>query len=141
MSMWRSIGDDANEKSQKGTVVPFGGLYSSGMVLSDATSISTQINYNKSLGERHFFNLNIGQEASSTIYKGTEGWMAPGYNHEQGRTFIQLPSLFVYAYDPSQQIYAYLNMINWLSDKSNTNNLLASHDIYPDITDSQSNTL
>lgn len=24
MSMWRSIGDDANEKSQKGTVVPFG---------------------------------------------------------------------------------------------------------------------
>lgn len=132
MSMWRSIGDDANEKSQKGTVVPFGGLYSSGMVLSDATSISTQINYNKSLGERHFFNLNIGQEASSTIYKGTEGWMAPGYNHEQGRSFIKIPTFFM----PDIDKLDYPYMLRWLTAEG-----IGGTNVYPKITDRVKNVM
>ena len=133
--------DKKDENVLQFSMLPFGGLYKSGTTSSESYTLTTQVNYGKSVGEKHHFNINLGHEVISTSYKGASGWEAPGYNHEQGRTFIKLPSLFVYAYDPSQQIYAYLNMINWLSDKSNTNNLLASHDIYPDITDSQSNTL
>ncbi len=126
MSMWRSIGDDADEESKKGTVVPFGGLYSSGMVLSEATSILTQINYNKSFGERHFFNLNIGQEASSTIYKGAEGWMAPGYNHEQGRSFIKIPTFLMTEIDDLK----YPFMLRWLADGG-----VGGASVYPTVTD------
>ena len=130
MSMWRSEGEDADEDSKKGAMVPFGGLYSSGSVLSQATSISTQINYNKSVGEQHYFNLNIGQEASSTIYKGTEGWTAPGYNHEQGRSFIKIPSFLMTEVDKLK----YPFMLHWLS-------VGGVSSIYPTITDRVTNVM
>ncbi|MDE6451040.1 MAG: hypothetical protein K2L23_01880, partial [Odoribacter sp.] len=130
MSMWRSLGEDADERSQKAALVPFGGLYSSGMVLSEATSISTQINYNKSFGERHFFNLNIGQEASSTGYKGAESWLAPGYNHEQGRSFIKISPIWMPETADEQD---YPLMLNWLATGTTS--------IYPKITDRVKNVM
>lgn len=132
MAIWRSydnVADRDEEALKKRAMVPFGGLYSSGNTLSEAISISTQINYNKSFGEKHFFNLNIGQEASSTTYKGATGWMAPGYNHEQGRSFITIPHFYATEIDKLKYPY----MLHWLSDGVNGFN------VYPTVTDSRSN--
>lgn len=135
------IEDKDDDKILQYSMLPFGGLYKAGTTSSEAYTLTTQINYSKSLAEVHHFNLNLGHEVTSTTYEGASGWEAPGYNHEQGRSFIKLPGLYVPGYTAEKLTYAYLNMINWLSDKSNTNNLLASHDIYPTITDSKSNTI
>lgn len=132
MAIWRSyyyVSDRDEEALRKRAMVPFGGLYSSDNTLSEAISISTQINYNKSFKEKHFFNLNIGQEASSTTYKGQTGWMAPGYNHEQGRSFITVPRFYTTEIDKLKYPY----MLHWLSDGVNGFN------VYPTITDRRSN--
>jgi len=121
------------------SMLPFGGLYKSGTTSSEAYTLTTQVNYNKSVSEVHHFNINLGHEATSTSYEGASGWEAPGYNHDQGRSFIKLPAFYVSLDNSQSQTYAYLNMLNWLTDRST--NVLPGHNIYPTITDSKSNTL
>ncbi len=135
------IEDKDDDKILQYSMLPFGGLYKTGTTSSEAYTLTTQINYSKSLAEVHYFNVNLGHEVTSTKYEGASGWEAPGYNHEQGRSFIKLPYLRISKYNLNKLNYAYLNMINWLSDNSNANNLLANHDIYPTIIDSKSNTI
>lgn len=135
----RTYGDiaDRNEREMKGqAIVPFGGIYSNGSTSSEALSVTTQVNYNKSVAEKHHFNLNIGQEANTTSYTGASGWMAPGYNHEQGRSFMKLPAFW----DKTSE-YPYPNMVNWLAETSGVYVNFNGNDIYPRITDRKTNTL
>lgn len=92
-----------------------------------------QLNMSKVLWDKHVFNLNLGYEVNSVKYEGSDGWMSPGYNHSQGRSFIELPRFSV----PSTGIiegYGYNNMLSWLSTSG-------SMDIYPTITDQLKNSL
>lgn len=118
--------------------LPFGGVYSGGMVSQDNYSITNQLNYRERIGN-HSFNLNLGQEARSIKYWGATGFTVPGYNHYQGRGFIALdyPRL---AIDNVNNItytnfgnYDYDNMINWLTNKP------GSMSVYPNITDKTQN--
>ncbi|MFR3328591.1 MAG: SusC/RagA family TonB-linked outer membrane protein [Odoribacter splanchnicus] len=133
MATWRTyedITDRDEEEMKKRARVPFGGIYSAGNTSQEAVSISTQINFNKSIAGHHHFNLNLGQEASSTSYDGAENWMAPGYNHEQGRSFIAIPDFYM-TDDLSELKYPY--MLQWFCDGSNGFN------VYPTVTDRVSN--
>lgn len=117
--------------------LPFGGVYSGGMVSQDTYSITNQLNYRERIGN-HSFNLNLGQEARSIQYLGATGFTVPGYNHYQGRGFIALkqPSLFNDTDADRQYLdfanYDYDNMINWLTTKGGLS-------IYPTITDKTQN--
>lgn len=117
-----------------GSSVPFGGVYSAGMMSQKAYTFRNQLNFNKKFGDSHVFNANLGQEMNSTQYWGATGFTVPGYNHSQGRGFIQLPSLSPVqsgGYDFANYPYDY--MITWL-----TNNA-GSQSVYPAITDRISN--
>ncbi|MEN8251897.1 MAG: TonB-dependent receptor plug domain-containing protein, partial [Bacteroidota bacterium] len=123
------INDVANDAS-----VPFGGLYSNGMVTQDAFSITNNLNFNKVI-DKHVINVYLAQEARSTTYWGVSGWMAPGYNNSQGRSFIVLPQI-VHLPEPiglDVSNYDYKNMISWLTSGSSS--------IYPTITDRINNSL
>lgn len=118
---------DQFEKMVQSTVdanafVPFGGVYSGGMVSQTNYVLRNQLNYSKSLTGGHVFNFNLGQEANSTKYWGAQGFTTPGYNHSQGRSFIKLPES------------GYDNMISWLS-------IGGLKSIYPTITDRIQNSL
>lgn len=135
MATWRTyenITDRDEEAIRKRARVPFGGIYSGGNTSQEAVSISTQINFNKSIAEHHHFNLNIGQEASSTSYDGAENWMAPGYNHEQGRSFIAIPDFYMNSNTNIKDL-KYPYMLQWFCDGS------YGFNVYPTITDRVSN--
>ena len=53
--------------------------------------VRNQINYNFTIKEDHNFNLDIGQEAKSTVYKGTQSGEFPGYMQDDGKTFTYFP--------------------------------------------------
>lgn len=132
MAVWRTYEDikDRDEEAMRGNSrVPFGGIYSGGYTSQEAISISTQINYNKSIAEYHHFNVNIGQEASSTAYNGAEDWSAPGYNHEQGRSFISIPHF----YDTDVDNLKYPYMLQWFCNGD------YGFSVYPTITDRVAN--
>ncbi len=112
--------------------VPFGGLYSGGMTSQKSYTITNQLNYRKMLDDVHVFNLNIGQEASSTMYWGSNGWLSPGYNHRQGRSFIALPDLPNMSNPENIVEYQYKKMLEWLTQDG-------ARDIYPSITDKTNN--
>ena len=113
--------------------LPFGGLYSTGFTSQSSYTLRLQLNLNKVVFENHAFNLNLGYEANSVKYKGANGTTVPGYNHSQGRSFIQLPR---YTINTSGEItsFGYANMLDWLTGDG-------SYDIYPEITDRLSNKL
>ncbi|MEN8155474.1 MAG: SusC/RagA family TonB-linked outer membrane protein [Bacteroidota bacterium] len=114
--------------------VPFGGLYSGGMVTQDAFSITNKLNYRKIIKSDHAINLHLAQEVRSTKYWGVSNWMAPGYNHSQGRSFIMLPRIEMVPHvGLDVNSYDYKNMISWMTSSSS--------DIYPSITDKISNSL
>lgn len=102
--------------------VPFGGVYNGGMVSQTNYLLRNQLNYSKSLTGGHVFNINLGQEVNSTKYWGAQGFTVPGYNHSQGRSFIEIP------------VSGYENMITWLSTDG-------SNSVYPSITDKIQNSL
>ncbi len=112
--------------------VPFGGIYSGGSTSQKSTSITNQLNFNKVINEKHVLNVNLGQEARSVKYDGASGWTAPGYNHAQGRSFIQLPSVTA-STDGAKVADGYMNMITWLTENDGSS--------YPSITDRLSNTI
>lgn len=121
------------------SMVPFGGVYNGGMVNQDYYSITNQLNYNKSINNRHVINVNLGQEARSTKYWGATGFTVPGYNHFQGRGFVALPAPSFTVDDNSNTVlnfadYNYDAMINWLTTRGNLN-------VYPKITDRTINNL
>lgn len=126
--------DDAvAEWVKKYAMAPFGGIYSGAMTSQRSLRAQTQLNLSKVLAERHVFNLNLGYEASSARYKGSNGWQSPGYNHTQGRSFIALPA---FTPPPSYDVsdYEYVNMIRWLTSGS-------AMDIYPSVVDRLTNQL
>lgn len=102
--------------------VPFGGVYTGGMISQSNTVFRNQLNYSKTLNGGHVFNVNLGIEANSTKYWGAQGFTVPGYDHSQGRSFIQLP------------VTGYDNMISWLTTGT-------SNSVYPNITDRIQNSL
>lgn len=117
----------------KNATVPFGGLYSSGHTSQRSYSIKLQLNLNKVLWEQHAFNLNLGYEVNSVKYLGVNGYLTPGYNHLQGRSFITLPNYQMNA-DGTLKEFGYLAMLGWLTGQKGS-------DIYPTITDRLSNKL
>lgn len=125
-----------DERVNNNGLLPFGGVYTGGMVNQDTYSITNQLNYNTLLGGKHSINVNLGQEARSINYWGATGFTVPGYNHYQGRGFVALPSPGVVSVDGVSTIdfseYDYDNMINWLTTKGGLN-------VYPNITDRVNN--
>lgn len=119
---------------KKYSLVPFGGIYSGGQTSQEAMSIRNQLNLIKTLNEKHVFNLNLAQEASSTVYKGADNWEAPGYNHEQGRSFIRLTDFFSSSGQTSGiEDFLYQSMAKWFTTQARP------HSIYPTITDRTTN--
>jgi len=112
-------------------MLPFGGVYSGGMVSQDTYSITNQLNYNV-LINNHSFNVNLGQEARSVNYWGATGFTVPGYNHYQGRGFVALPYPTTIIDESGDSVYE--NMINWLTTKGGLS-------IYPSITDRVANSM
>ncbi|MCH4551458.1 SusC/RagA family TonB-linked outer membrane protein [Aestuariibaculum lutulentum] len=132
--------DLLDERVDRYSTLPFGGVYSGGMVSQDSYSITNQLNYKTYLDEdnKHNINLNLGQEARSVNYWGATGFTVPGYNHYQGRGFISLPRVGVTTNDDGQSIinyegYDYDAMINWLTTDGQS--------VYPSITDRVQNTM
>lgn len=114
-------------------MIPFGGLYSGSMTDQSAYMGQLQLNLTKNIGN-HSFNLNLGGEFNSINYEGSNGWEAPGYNHEQGRSFIKIPRFTVNPVDYQMINFGYTHMVNWLVGE-------AEHDIYPSIIDRKSNSV
>ncbi len=116
-------------------MVPFGGLYGSGVLSQDAYTVRNQVNYNKVINSKHVINVNVGQEARSTKYHGSQGWLSPGFNYSQGWSFVELPDVgYVAGTGLDLANYNYQYMINWLTGDG-------SYDIYPTIVDRVKNTL
>ncbi|MEH0157704.1 SusC/RagA family TonB-linked outer membrane protein [Limibacter armeniacum] len=117
------------------STVPFGGIYSGGMVSQDTYTITNQLNFHKQYG-KHAINVNLGQEARSINYWGATGFTSPGYNHYQGRGFVAIPTVSYYrGVDQSGldfSTYDYDGMINWLTGNN-------GYDVYPTITDKTQN--
>ena len=127
------VEDKIDELVNTSASVPFGGLYSSGYTSQRSYSLKLQLNLNKVMWEKHAFNLNLGYEVNSVKYKGVNGMTVPGYNHLQGRSFIQLPSYSMNT-DGTLREFGYTNMLSWLANKG-------GRSIYPTITDRLSNKL
>ena len=113
--------------------VPFGGLYSTGYTSQRSYTMKLQLNLNKVMWEQHSFNLNLGYEVNSVKYKGVSGYTTPGYNHLQGRSFIELPRYSMNT-DGTLKEFGYTAMLKWLTGQG-------SLDIYPSITDKLNNKL
>lgn len=119
---------------KKYSMVPFGGIYSGGMTTSRSFRGQAQLNLSKSIDVDHIFNLNLGYEVNSNLYKGSTGWSAPGYDHEQGRGFISLPTFSLGIDGTGLKDYGYAYMMNWLTSGG-------GYDLYPTITDKMANSL
>ncbi|MFV0566316.1 MAG: SusC/RagA family TonB-linked outer membrane protein [Flavobacteriaceae bacterium] len=118
--------------------LPFGGVYSGGMVSQDTYAVTNQLNYRTMFGKKHAFNVNLGQEVRSVNYWGATGFTVPGYNHYQGRGFIALPSPSIMASDAGSiynfDDYDYDAMFDWLTTRGGVS-------VYPTITDRLTNTM
>lgn len=105
-----------------------GGIYSNGMMNQYDWTVRNQINYNFTLNEKHNFNIDLGQEAKSTIYKGSQGSVFPGYMPEEGKTFTMFPMI------SAGDVYEYPVAIRkWF--------LSSSDGVFPVITDRRENSL
>ncbi|WP_066220090.1 SusC/RagA family TonB-linked outer membrane protein [Formosa haliotis] len=118
--------------------LPFGGVYTGGMVSQDTYAITNQLNYNLRL-DKHVFNINLGQEARSINYWGATGFSVPGYNHYQGRGFVALPNVGTTTNDAGDSVlnfdnYDYDAMIEWLTTDGGVS-------VYPSITDRVTNNM
>lgn len=127
------VEDAIADAINKNSTVPFGGLYSTGHTSQRSYTMKLQLNLNKVMWEQHAFNLNLGYEVNSVKYLGVSGYTTPGYNHLQGRSFIELPRYQINT-DGSLKEFGYTAMLQWLTGQGNL-------DIYPTITDRLSNKL
>jgi len=125
------IEDHIDENVDELASVPFGGLYSGGMVSQNSYAITNQLNYNKVLNDKHVVNFNLAQEARSIKYWGATGFTVPGYSHDNGRRFVYLPQLRTSSGSFDFESYPYDNMINWFSKGQ----------LYPSITDRTTNSM
>ncbi|MGJ5642394.1 SusC/RagA family TonB-linked outer membrane protein [Formosa sp. S-31] len=130
--------DLIQERVDLNSQLPFGGVYSGGMVSQDTYAITNQLNYNLRKN-RHSFNVNLGQEARSINYWGVTGFSVPGYNHYQGRGFIALPRLTGTTTEDGDSIkdyasYDYDAMMDWLTTDGGLS-------VYPTITDRVTNSM
>ncbi len=128
--------DLVEQNLNEASTVPFGGIYSGGMVSQDTYSLRNQLNYNKVFDEKHVFNFNLGHEVRSAQYWGATGFTVPGYNHYQGRGFITLPetSFSQETRELNFTDYDYEYAIRWLTNDG-------SQTVYPTITDRTQNTV
>lgn len=136
MRTYDAFEDMVQQHVDNNASVPFGGIYSGGMVSQDTYTVRNQLNYNKVFNDKHVLNVNIGHEARSSNYWGVTGFKSPGYNHTQGRGFIELPRL---SYSTSTSninfdAYDYDNMISWFVENSDNS-------IYPKVTDKVANSI
>ncbi len=114
--------------------VPFGGLYTTSNTGSNSYRGNVRLNLSKTIFDHHNFNVELGYELNSMQMKGSSGWIAPGYDHNQGRTFISIPE--VYPQPGSAEIdenWPYSYMVTWLTKDR------GPFDIYPSITDQLTN--
>ncbi|MEG2556235.1 MAG: SusC/RagA family TonB-linked outer membrane protein [Odoribacter sp.] len=125
--------DKIDELVNSNAMVPFGGLYSGGVTDQSSFMGQAQLNFSKVI-QKHVFNLNLGGEVNSINYEGSNGWEAPGYNHEQGRSFIKIPRFTIDPSDYQMIDFDYTHTVNWLVGD-------AGRDIYPTIIDRTSNTV
>lgn len=104
-----------------------GGVYSNSSMNQYDWTVRNQLNYNFTINEIHHFNVDFGQEAKSTIYKGTASGQFPGYMHEQGKTFSRFPVV------QNGVDYEYTQALKYW--------FLQSGGVFPTITDRKENAL
>ena len=104
-----------------------GGVYSNSSMNQYDWMVRNQINYNFTIKEIHHFNVDLGQEAKSTIYKGTQSGIFPGYMHDQGKTFSYFPVV--------------QNGVDYEWTSALKNWFLQDGGVYPTITDRKENAL
>lgn len=104
-----------------------GGVYSNSSMNQYDWTVRNQLNYNFTLREIHNFNVDFGQEAKSTVYKGTASGMFPGYMHDQGKTFTYFPVM--------------QNGVNYEYTQALKYWFLQSGGVFPTITDRKENAL
>lgn len=105
-----------------------GGTYQNSSMNQYNWTIRNQLNFNFSLHNTHHFNIDLGQEANSTIYKGTESGTFPGYMIDEGKSFSYFP--VVVRGDDDYEWYTALK--RWF---------LQGGGVFPTITDQVDNTL
>ena len=105
-----------------------GGTYTNSVTNQYKWTVRNQLNYNFSINDIHHFNIDLGQEANSTIYKGTSSGTFPGYRVDEGKTFTYFPT--VTRDDTDYGWYSALK--TWF---------LQAGGVYPSITDRRENTL
>ena len=127
------VEDRIDEIVNRYSLAPFGGIYSGGMTTQRSYNGRLQLNLSKVFLDKHVANVNLGTEFNSVKYEGADGWTVPGYNHDQGRSFIELPML---TQEPNGDIvdYGYGHMLEWLTTSG-------SQSVYPDITDQLKNSV
>ena len=104
-----------------------GGVYSNSSMNQYDWTVRNQLNYNFTIKEIHHFNVDFGQEAKSTIYKGTASGQFPGYMNEQGKTFSHFPVV------QNGVDYEYTQALKYW--------FLQSGGVFPTITDRRENAL
>lgn len=104
-----------------------GGTYANSSTNQYSWTVRNQLNYNFDIHDIHHFNIDLGQEAKSTIYKGTTSGTFPGFMKEQGLGFVFLP----YNIDSSDYEYHFA-IRKWF---------LQGGGVYPALTDKVENTL
>ena len=104
-----------------------GGVYSNSSMNQYDWTVRNQLNYNFTIKEIHHFNVDFGQEAKSTIYKGTASGQFPGYMNEQGKTFSRFPVV------QNGVDYEYTQALKYW--------FLQSGGVFPTITDRRENAL
>ncbi len=90
-----------------------GGLYSSGYTDQFSWTVRNQVNYNRTWNDKHILNIDIGQEARSTQYRGSSGGQFPGYMRDRGESFVY--------FDPStvNNNHYYAAMNHWFAGPNN----------------------
>lgn len=104
-----------------------GGTYANSSTNQYAWTVRNQLNYNFDIARDHHFNIDLGQEAKSTLYRGTTSGTFPGFIKDQGKTF----SYFPYNIDSKDYEYYYAIRTWFLSDSG----------VFPTLTDKVENSL
>lgn len=104
-----------------------GGTYANSSMNQYAWTVRNQLNYNFDIAREHHFNIDLGQEAKSTLYRGTASGTFPGFMKDQGKTFTYFP------YNIDSKDYAYYYAIRtWF---------LGGSGVFPKLTDKIENSL
>ena len=118
---------DATEQSR----LLDGGVWSNSQTSQVAYTWRNQLNYNFDIRNTHYFNFDLGQEMSSTYYRGQASGLIPGYMPSQGETFV---NYWASTAEDAKRYYWYLRQ--WF---------MGSGDVkatsFPTITDKRNNTL